>query len=586
MAINTTSPLYDLKARVWRKMRDCYAGSETIKQADSALHLSAFMSTIAVSTQPNKLRAQNYAYLPPTAGMVMDGMMPGQAGYLAYEAYKTRAVFHDFVKEAVESYVGLLHQKPAVFELPPGMEDYILRVSDKGESLQQLLRRINEEQLVTGRLGLLVDLPETPDPANPKPYVTMYKAETVINWDDSDNYEDLNRLSMVILNESCNERQEDYIWKYVEKFRILQMMNDAPEAETAAEDSTETAAEEDEEVQVGTTYKAGLFYQRDSVTADPTKFIAPMVRGQPLDYLPFVFINSKDTNSEPDAPPLEGLADLCLTMYRGEADYRQSLYMQGQDTLVISGSLIRDPADAGTDAPLRVGAGQRINVDLNGRAEYIGVSSLGLPEQRTALENDKKQASERAGKLIAPAAGKQESGDALSTRMAAQTATLNSIALSGAAGLERALKMIAKWLGKDETKVKVIPNLEFADFLLDGKAMVEFMTARTMGLPLSKESIHGILVNRAMTEMTFEEETAKIRLEDEAEVAHNISLGLNPDGSVIIAPKPLSNDTLGTASGAPAVAPKPGNAAPAAAPGAPAGGRPGAAKGKAPAQKK
>jgi Domain of unknown function (DUF4055) len=567
MAINTTHPLYDKKIFTWQKLRDCYAGTDTIKNTDSnrLASLVPYAGQQAMnSTAGTIARHYHWRYLPPTAGMVLDGMQYMQPGYLAYEAYKMRAVFHDFVKEAVESYVGLLHQKPAVFELPEKMKSYLNRATDKGESLQQLLRRINEEQLVSGRAGLLADLPEQgADPANPLPYITMYKAELITNWDDSDDHEDMNRLGLVVLNESSDERMEDYVWKFVEKYRVLEMQPLVAEIEGAVTDSelTDTAEGEpadeiysEAEQAEATVYRQGLFYTKGGTEVSAESFVQPTVRGAALNFIPFVFINSKDTTSMPDQPPLEGLADLCLTMYRGEADYRQNLYMQGQDTLVVQGSLIASPAD-GPDSPLRVGAGQRINVDIGGDAKYIGVNHAGLSEQRTALENDKKQASERAGKLIAPAAGKQESGDALSTRMAAQTATLNSIALCGAAGLEKSLKMIAIWIGEDPDKVKVFPNLEFADFLLDGKSMVDFMTARTMGLPLSKESIHGIMVDRGLTSFTFEEETAKFDEENAAAVAKNVALGLNPDGSVIMAPRPLKGDTLGTASGHPEAPP-------------------------------
>ncbi|MBD4208505.1 hypothetical protein GUH47_21445, partial [Xanthomonas citri pv. citri] len=51
-------------------------------------------------------------------------------------------------------------------------------------------------------------------------------------------------------------------------------------------------------------------------------YIEPTIRGKTLNRIPFVFINSKDIVARPDDPPLLGLVNLALAIYRGDADYR------------------------------------------------------------------------------------------------------------------------------------------------------------------------------------------------------------------------------------------------------------------------
>jgi hypothetical protein len=145
---------------------------------------------------------------------------------------------------------------------------------------------------------------------------------------------------------------------------------------------------------------------------------------------------------------------------------------------------------------------------------YIGVSSTGLPELRQSIENDRKLAEAKSGQLIDATGSKQESGAALQTRIAAQTATLNQIALTGAAALEQLLRAAAEWIGADPEAVKVTPNLEFADLVMTGKDLTDLMTAKNMGAPISKESIHKIIETRGLTEKTFEEEMELIADED------------------------------------------------------------------------
>ena len=498
MGLETQNPQYAEHIEDWSTMRDLYRGERVVKN-----------------------RAETY--LPATSGMRLDGMEKGKEGRAAYEAYKMRAVFHDYVKDGVEMLIGLLHQKPATIELPKAMEPMRERATINGESLLLLLRRINEEQLIPGRLGLLADLPPNPDPANPIPHLSLYIAESINNWDDGSYTEDLSSLNLVVLNETAFKRDDDFAWELQEKYRVLQLG-------VLAENEAEGTA----------TYLQGTFESKVYAAA---QMKAPTLRGSTLEQIPFVFINSKDIVAAPDEPPLMGLGRLVLAIYRGEADYRQNLYMQGQDTLVTIGGLLKQSGslDAATDegaTTLRTGAGSRIDIEMGGDAKYIGVSSQGLAEQRAALENDKKQAETKAGQMISGASN-QESGEALRTRMAAQTATLNQIALAGAAGLEQILKVVATWMGANPDEVKVTPNVEFADFELSGQEIVYLMTARSMGAPLSKESIHNLMVERGITKLDFETEMDIIAEEDAGAAPLGTTAGGDP---VLPTGDPLAED--------------------------------------------
>jgi hypothetical protein len=521
MALNSTHPQYDQNIEDWMLMRHAYAGERVVK-------------------------AEGLKYLPPTPGMMLDGMDHGKPGFVAYEAYKMRAVFHDYVQEAVQSYIGLLHQKDATFELPAAMTPLLDRATNQGESMLALLRRINEQQLVTGRMGLLADLPESPDPTNPLPYITTYVGEAIINWDDSNDQVDRNNLNLVVMNESSFERQDDFVWKMEEKYRVLMLARPAVPVEEGA-----SPAEGDPPFVEGD-YLAGVFYVKDGVeSVNQALMKTPMIRGKKLQEIPFFFVNSKDITTQPDQPPLLGLARLCMTMYRSEADYRQTLYLQGQDTLVVVGGLKGSTGDE----PIRVGAGARIDVEINGDAKYIGTNPVGIPEQRAAIENDHSRAMKKAMVLASSSSknggGEQRaSGEALRIRMAAQTATLMSIALSAGIALENLLKAIARWMGQDENAVKVHPNLQFADFSVDAKEYVDLMTARTMGAPISLQSIHALMVERGITKLSFEEEQGLISEEDAGRVSDMKKIGLGPDGALLPPPPPPP---------APIAAPKPGN---------------------------
>jgi hypothetical protein len=233
------------------------------------------------------------------------------------------------------------------------------------------------------------------------------------------------------------------------------------------------------------------------------------VNGKTLNELPFTFVNPNDMSSVPDVSPLLGLAELCLAIYRMQADYRQGLHNQSQDTLVTI------DADGGSDdkEDTRIGAGAVIKVGLGGDAKFIGTNSAGLSEQRQAVANDMAEAKAKAGHFIASGLPTQESGDALRTRLAAQTATLTRIAETSAAALEKLLKIAAEWVGEDPKSVKVTPNLEFYDTQLQGQDLLQIVVSKLKGAPISWDTIHSYMKQRGLTTKDFEDEMKVINKE-------------------------------------------------------------------------
>lgn len=484
MSVDAKHPDYVEFAEDWTQMRDTYRGERIVKEAGTK-------------------------YLPATLGMIQDGMTVANApGMLAYTGYKKRAHFPDIVREAVEAAIGVMHQKPPVIELPAALEPIRERATLHNESLEVLLRRINTEQLITGRLGLLVDFPlntrmlaegaaaptgvvSTKPAARDVPYIAVYTAETIINWDAG--YQDglgVDSLNLVVLDESAVERQADFSWELKKKYRVL-VLGDTNENE--AENATDV-------------YRVGVFSD-NQLTFSEAAMITPMFRGQSSKAIPFTIINSKDVVPQPDDAPLLGLASLVLSIYRQDADYKQTLFMQGQDTLVTIGA--NDEGET-----LRAGAGAHIAVPQGGDAKYIGVSSTGLAEQRQALENDRARAANKGGQLLDSVSKERESGEALTIRVAARTASLKQIALAGAFGLQHALQDAARWIGANPDEVIVTPNLDFVSETFDADQLLKLMSARNVGAPLSLETIHRIMQEKDFTELDFEAELAKIQEEE------------------------------------------------------------------------
>lgn len=471
MSLSTVHPLYEAFKLIWDKLDDVFEGQDKIKN-------------------------EREKYLPPLPSMVLDGMGPNQHGAIKYEQYIYRANFPDDYSEAVRNNHGLLWSKPATIQLPDGMQYLNDKATRDGMNLQSLLGIINEMQLRNGRIGLLLDMDSEASPTN-KPFISVYYAKTIRNWDKADHREDgtvaLDALNMVVLDESGPVRVPNgFSWKEEQRRRVLML------GPLNVDDAEGEAI-----------YQNGLFVQEDDF--DPEALITPVYHGESLKEIPFVAINASDCLINPDSPPLLGLANLVLSMYVSDADYRQHLFLQSQDTLVRVGASGAGGEEGDGKAPVRVGAGAVIDVALGGDAKYVGVESQGLSEERLAIQNDKAEAQLKAGQMVNNTKGSQESGEALRTRIGARTASLVQLAKTGAYGLETILKICARWMGEDPSLVKVEPNLDFSKAQFSGQNLVQTMAARNLGAPVSLETIHEYLADQGLTKLTFEEEMKKIK---------------------------------------------------------------------------
>jgi hypothetical protein len=478
--LDTRHPLYELQRENWEQLRDTAEGQRAVKAREGGIK-----------------------YLPPTAGMWADSggpeaerwrkLKPYSKGWRAYQSYLARGLFIPFLRDSADMILGMLWNKPPQVALPAKMEFVRQKVSPQGEGLLQLMRLTNYQQIVMGQCGTHLDLPSDATRAMPQPYISLYHAEDIINWASIERSDVPGEaLKMVVLDECTHARVNMFDWQVSKRYRVLalgDLANNSPFG----------------------VYNAGIFEGQDGNVPefDHALMRVPSIRGRALPYIPFVFIGAVGNTSGISDAPLLGLSDISLAIYRMQADYRQALFMNTQDTMFTKGFQLPD------DAPLRLGAGAHVHSDYpEADMKYVGTNSQGLPELRQALETDLKLASHKAGELMDASSRARESGVALEMRVGTKTATLNSIALAMGEGFERQLKSMAIWLGLNPDEVKVQPNFEFASREFSSQDLNQLVAAKMLGGPISYQSIHKWSVDRGYTKLTWEEMVKEIQDEE------------------------------------------------------------------------
>lgn len=447
MGVDSTHPDYDRAVDNWQLMRDAYEG------------------TIAVKEDPQ-------IYLPvPTGFTAME-----DGGTAEYTNYVFRAQFPEITAPSALGMVGLIHKVPSNITLPERLMPLVERATLDGLSLNALHERITQEVLLTGRYGLLADMPVDPSQTDGLPYIAGYKAETIINWSKTGDF--------FVLNET-DLRRDGFEWTEQRQFRVLRLGGDDPEA-------------------TGPRVYTVSVHAGDNLQENK-ELVPQAVLGARLGEIPFTVVGSTDVTPEIDQIPLLQVARAALAAYRLDADYRHQLFWSGQATLVIIG--------LSDNLPTTVGAGVVIGLPLEADAKYVAPDGKTLEAHRMAIQDELTRAKE-AGIRLLDVKRSVESGDALKMRMISQTASLITVAINSAKGLERALKHCALFVGANPDEVVVEPNLGFVDHAMtpeEAKAVLEAWMAGVISKQTAYERYQRGQI--ASHERNFDDEQELIRQE-------------------------------------------------------------------------
>ena len=393
--VNTEHPAVSAVKAKWQRCRDCFAGGDAVK-------------------------ARQTEYLPWSEGM----------DRLGYIAYLTRAVFLSVFLRTVAALAGAILRRPPRISAPDWLLPQLDDVTLRDESLTSIARALAHEVLTVGRVGVLLDMPLGP---GGRPYWTVFEAEDIVNWREQRIGADPVRLVQLVLREHGTTETEEDPFAHVatERYRECALVDAVYQVRvwtrTAAEELSNPRAEH---------WTAG-------------DWITPLRRGQPLSFIPFVFIGPTGTTSTVEQPPNLALADMNLAHYRNSADREHGLFYTALPTPWVAGAM--------GDAQLKIGPAAAWRLGENGKAGMLEFTGAGLAAIEKAMrEKELHMAGLGARLLEHPRTN--DTATAVLVRHAGETASLRTIASAIGAALTTLTRWHTWWaagIGDIDTNVRV-----------------------------------------------------------------------------------------------------------------------------------
>lgn len=413
---------------------------------------------------------------------------------------------------------GMMFRKPMTVEVPPAIADMLEDIDLAGTTLQGLAQEVVEDALVVGRVGLLVDYPQTIPNAtkadaaalNYRPMIVKYDAEAIYNW-RPERINGATVLSQVRLEESeeVQDPKDEFKTTKAKRYRILDLVDGK--------------------------YRQRLYSVTDKGNQVEETLIDeffPQMNGTHLDFIPFVVIGVDCIGIDVEAPPLIDLATTVLHHYQQATSYERGCFFSGLPTLFISG--ISNSNDDGSAVEISIG-GNLANIlpRPDSKAYYVEVASE-FNALRTNLEDKKREMAVLGARMLESQKAGVEAADAIARRMSGEESLLSIMAQTVSMGLTRALQIFSDWVSANGT-VSVELNRDFMPAGLSSQDMAGLVSAWQQGALSSETLFNNLKAGEIIADdVTFEIEQERI---NSAALSFAAGSPTQPDMAAPVAPQ-------------------------------------------------
>lgn len=433
---------------------DCYRGESAIKDA-----------------------ASRFGYLPPRRNEAEEEeKFRGDAK--AFTEYRNRlsyATYENFFRATIDDIVGLMQRlAPTVAfdeaddaNAPPEVVELNVYGNAQNDGFKGLKRRLNFDQTLYGRYGLLLDVVTDAEGLRPRFCISEYPALSILDGESEGGRVGASRLRWALLDESFlkfdpQTKRRDKI----ERWRVLGLDANGRYYQALLDGSASAK---------WTTFN----FAEPETTADSVVY--PAFKGKTLDFIPFTVCNVDRLGVENwQEPPFADVARVAIANYRVDSIYKRALWNFASPTLIVSNAKKLDgPVSLGGALFLESGTSESAGASL------LETSGSGLAELREAKTEIKEALKFTSIRDLLAGAGANASERALALRADSGTATVAAIDLAGGRAMEEQIVFAYVWAGasfEDAARnVKFEPNTSYLGDDFELSSVVQLLTANSAG---------------------------------------------------------------------------------------------------------
>jgi hypothetical protein len=184
----------------------------------------------------------------------------------------------------------------------------------------------------------------------------------------------------------------------------------------------------------------------------------PSIRGRPLDFIPFQFININNLLPDVDKPPLLDLCQVNISHFKNSADLEHGIHMTALPTPWIAGDLVGGQEER---KELRIGSGTAWHLEQGAQVGMLEFTGAGLEAIANRMKQKEDYMAFLGSRLLANQKAGVEAAYTVQMRHTGDNSVLASIADTMGQGLAKCLDWYLMWLGQMESDVGVEINKDF-----------------------------------------------------------------------------------------------------------------------------
>lgn len=479
-----------------------------------------------------------------------------------YEEYLERAVFYNMAAQTQNGMVGQVFRRPPVVRnlpktlgvigiAPDGSQQIVAPAQDKygpelrrfakdGTSHHGFAKTACGEQIAMGRFGALVDA--SPDNPQGLAYVVGYTAENIVDWTIAE-VQGVYMPIRILLREFERVDQHaapsaDNPWIGRERSQFYKRPNPLNAGGIRDERAVAEALKQVRPTRYTASYIYRTIYRElvlepdengidwvysqyvyveDPLAQARDKF-TPLVRGRPLNFIPFVFFGASANTAECEKPPLLDIVDLNLKHYRTYAELEHGRFFTALPVYYVAGG------DDEKEAEYHIGPNKVWEVPSETTPGILEFKGVGLKTLETALNEKEQQIAAIGGRLMP---GTTKSVSESDNQAALREANEQSLLLNIVMALEEGMSLLIRyWLMFRDVPLALSATLRYE---VDTTVFATTADARTLraiqqlyeaGL-LPVEGLYENLIKNGLIPASLTLDEFRARLEDPASFLNN-----------------------------------------------------------------